>query len=781
MKAAEKPANEVKRIEALNSYCLLDTPSEESFDSVVQLAAHICQVPVALVSLIDSERQWFKAKTGIDVPQTPRDISFCGHAIHGREVFVVENAKKDPRFSDNPLVKGPPNIVFYAGAPLIVKSGHAVGTLCVIDYQERRLTGEQLKSLEMLSKQVVHLFELKKANLQAMENDRKLKMLAESVRFGVWDWDIKKNLLEWDLSMYAMYGVDPEKFAGAYQAWEQTVHPDDKARSVQELQDALDGRKPFDTFFRVIRGDGQVQHVGAKAHIERDPEGKPVRASGVNWDSTAAFELREELEEETLRLKTLLASMGEGVVIQNQSGAIEEHNQAACEILGLSADEMMGRKSIDPRWRSILEDGTDFPGVDHPAMVALRTGKAQIKKVMGVHRPIGDLRWLQVSAVPFEFSSTGEVLKVLATFSDITVIKEAEQKFKRVFDNSPVGLLILDRDLKCIESNATFQKMLGYSYSELLGRSVVEFSHPDDLEQDKDSTINSQDPKFLINRLQKRLLTKDGRELWVQIAARPFRGLSRDGKGNIFASVVDITENRTLELRLEVERAKSVQSAKLASLGEMAAGIAHEINNPLAIIEGTCALMAKLDEPSRLPTRVETIRKSTARISKIVKGLRKFARSSDNDERTQVGIAALLREVQGLTEHKAKRHNVDLSFELGLESKILCNEIEIEQVFINLINNAIDAAEKNQPSWVRVSMLDQGDTIRVRVTDSGQGLTKALQERLFQPFFTTKSVGEGTGLGLSIAKGIVEGHGGTLNIVSDSPNTCFEVILIKQK
>jgi signal transduction histidine kinase len=102
-------------------------------------------------------------------------------------------------------------------------------------------------------------------------------------------------------------------------------------------------------------------------------------------------------------------------------------------------------------------------------------------------------------------------------------------------------------------------------------------------------------------------------------------------------------------------------------------------------------------------------------------------------------------------------------------------------VFINLINNAIDAAEKNQPSWVRVSMLDQGDTIRVRVTDSGQGLTKALQERLFQPFFTTKSVGEGTGLGLSIAKGIVEGHGGTLNIVSDSPNTCFEVILIKQK
>ncbi|MCC5897413.1 MAG: GAF domain-containing sensor histidine kinase [Phormidium sp. BM_Day4_Bin.17] len=163
MPAAPYPDNEAERQQALEQYNLLDSLPEQDFDDITILAAQICQTPIALVSLIDRDRQWFKSKVGLDAEETPRDQAFCAHAIlEPSNVLVVPNAEADPRFADNPLVTGGPQIRFYAGAPLQTPEGQAIGTLCTIDSQPREITPAQIQALQALSRQVVAQMELRR-------------------------------------------------------------------------------------------------------------------------------------------------------------------------------------------------------------------------------------------------------------------------------------------------------------------------------------------------------------------------------------------------------------------------------------------------------------------------------------------------------------------------------------------------------------------------------------------------------------------------------------------
>ncbi|MFO0578613.1 MAG: GAF domain-containing protein [Polyangia bacterium] len=153
------PANESQRVRALRTYEVLDTPQERVFDDLVRVASVVCQTPIALVSLVDETRQWFKARVGLAATQTPREQAFCAHAIHGRDLLEVPDATRDPRFASNPLVVGDPDIRFYAGAPLTNKSGLAAGTLCVIDRKPRQLTQEQREALLALGRIATTLLE----------------------------------------------------------------------------------------------------------------------------------------------------------------------------------------------------------------------------------------------------------------------------------------------------------------------------------------------------------------------------------------------------------------------------------------------------------------------------------------------------------------------------------------------------------------------------------------------------------------------------------------------
>ncbi|RYD76964.1 MAG: GAF domain-containing protein [Sphingobacteriales bacterium] len=194
-----------ERVNGLRNYNILDTIHEEEYDDITRLAAYICQAPIALISLVDQDRQWFKSNFGLGARETPREQSFCAHAIRFPEsTMIVPDARLDQRFSDNPLVTGDPNIVFYAGVPLVDEQGHALGTLCVIDEQIRELTPQQLEALQSLARQVIKLLASRMTNMalevakQELEEGRlQLSRLIDELRKGsAQDFALHKSLQE---------------------------------------------------------------------------------------------------------------------------------------------------------------------------------------------------------------------------------------------------------------------------------------------------------------------------------------------------------------------------------------------------------------------------------------------------------------------------------------------------------------------------------------------------------------------------------------------------------
>jgi len=166
MENPPQPVNESLRLEALKEYDILDSLSEKDYEDITLLAATICKTPFSLITFIDKDRQWFKSHYGVSISETKREYSFCAHALTSpEEALIVEDARKDKRFADNPMVTGDPYVIFYTGMPLVNPDGYAFGTLCVLDHQPRKLTGEQLTALQTLSNQVVTLLEMRKSNI----------------------------------------------------------------------------------------------------------------------------------------------------------------------------------------------------------------------------------------------------------------------------------------------------------------------------------------------------------------------------------------------------------------------------------------------------------------------------------------------------------------------------------------------------------------------------------------------------------------------------------------
>jgi len=208
--AAQNTNHEARRLKVLWQYDILDTVPEEVFDDLTELAARICEAPIALISLVDEDRQWFKSKVGITVNETSRDISFCSRAIKQQDLFIIPDATKDLRFADNPLVTSNPKIRFYAGAPLVAPDGEALGTLCVIDKVPRELRMEQQQALRVLARHVMTQLEIRrhakdladahrareatKEELdQAQAENAKLKKELEKLKRGTAPGNSKKN------------------------------------------------------------------------------------------------------------------------------------------------------------------------------------------------------------------------------------------------------------------------------------------------------------------------------------------------------------------------------------------------------------------------------------------------------------------------------------------------------------------------------------------------------------------------------------------------------------
>jgi len=234
------------------------------------------------------------------------------------------------------------------------------------------------------------------------------------------------------------------------------------------------------------------------------------------------------------------------------------------------------------------------------------------------------------------------------------------------------------------------------------------------------------------------------------------------------------------ERELETQRISAIQSARLASLGEMAGGIAHEINNPLAIIMASAQRLSRelgrqnLDQVQRC---TQQILSTGDRIAQVVNSLRKLSRDGSNTPRSQFRVRQLIDEVMGLCEEKIRRAGINLVVDVSEDVMLNANEVELSQVLFNLLSNACDAVDKQEQPWIHILGLREGDRFTLSVVDSGSGIPPALADRIMEPFFTTKELGKGTGLGLSISLSIAKRHGGDLRLDPASSHTKFDLQL----
>src|SRR5271157_2476592 len=249
------PQNEAERLEPLRSLEILDTPSEESFDELTALASYICRVPIAIISLVDEKRQWFKSKIGVSLCATPREISFCTQTILESDLFVVADALSDERFADNPLVTSAPGIRFYAGAPLVTPDGHALGALCVIDRQPRELSAEQRAALRTLSHVVVSQLRLRRDLLERQRVEEELRQVTARIelavrgsKIGIWANDMPDGVYEdgqgHGVNMWEQLGYDRLESPTRIADWIDRIHPQDRERVKRHVQAYMAGETP---------------------------------------------------------------------------------------------------------------------------------------------------------------------------------------------------------------------------------------------------------------------------------------------------------------------------------------------------------------------------------------------------------------------------------------------------------------------------------------------------------------------------------------------------------
>ena len=274
---------------------MLDSGAEASFDGLVHAAAAICGTPIALISLIDHDRQWFKANVGLEgVSETPRAISFCAHAIEQADLFVVEDAQLDPRFATNPIVTGDPHIRFYAGAPLLLSDGSTVGTLCVIAREPLRLTDQQREVLRQLGRTAVHLLEGRRALMAEGDMRQEAERISSGMPIGLYATDGEGACTFTNPRWQEIFGLSLEESLGS--GWADTIHPEDRSAVFAEWTQAAEEAREFEMGFRLLRRDGSLINVHSQAKAFRDPAGVITGFLGFAQDVTSEVALRAELQ-----------------------------------------------------------------------------------------------------------------------------------------------------------------------------------------------------------------------------------------------------------------------------------------------------------------------------------------------------------------------------------------------------------------------------------------------------------------------------------------------------
>ena len=528
----------------------------------------------------------------------------------------------------------------------------------------------------------------------------------------------------------------------------------------------------------------------------KDRTGKVVNVLEGIADVTERKQIEEVLRESEKRHRTLFETMIQGVVYQDAEGNIISANHAAVRILGLTLDQMRGRTSIDPRWKSIHEDGSDFSGETHPSMVALKKGEKIENVIMGVFNPsMGDHTWININAVPLFREGENKPYQVYTTFHDITermkaveALQESEERYRILFELSPDAIVIW-QDEEVVFANSAAMSLLGATtLDQLVGLSIWGIHHSDYHTQLKERYQHAHETGLTLPPIEYQFVRLDRQIIYVEATGTLIQYRNQPSNVGVYR---DITERRQLEAEKAKLETRLQQAQKMEAIGTLAGGIAHDFNNILASVIGYTEL-AFLDsgKGTQQQNSLQNVLIAGNRAKDLVKQILTFSRQTDQEQKP-VQLKLVVKEALKLLRASIPS-TIEIEKIIESDSLVLGDPTQIHQVFMNLCTNATHAM-REQGGVLTVSLSDEdldsesnpdypglkpGAYINLTVSDTGHGITSDNLKKIFDPFFSTKEKGEGTGMGLSVVHGIVQSHGGAVYVHSEpGKGSTFKVFL----
>ncbi len=771
---------ELSRLAALLRYEILDTPEDSAFDDFTELAAQLCGTPIALISLVDDRRQWFKSRVGLDVSETPREISFCTHTILGQDVFEVPDTLQDPRFRDNPLVVGGPQIRFYAGTPLTSPDGHNLGTLCVIDRQPRRLSAEQRGILERLGRQVIRLFE---QHLQAHRHAEQAALqqaILDSASSAVLVTQADGIVTRVNPTAERLFGYSERALLG-HPLTAALFRSEDLQRRATLLASEL--QLPIEPGFAVLtaplhRGrremsEWRLRHQnGAEVPVllgvtAIHDEQEQLRGYLVN-----AYDLAHQ-EQLQLRLQQIAAQVP-GMLFQfhwrgDGPSCFPYVSEGVDQIYGLSPGQLAS--SLAPIIGRVHQ--ADRSGL----LASIRQAAGNLTPWHCEHRidhPRKGLIWVEARATPLR-QVDGSVLWH-GFVSDITARKAEQLELDRQQEmNRRLLEALSEAVIACdAEGNLTLfnDKAKHWHGADAEPGPPSEWAARYQLYRADGVTPLPPDEIPLRRALRgehvidhEMVLLTHGTPRYVLSNADPLHTSNGQPLGAV-AVMHDITERKRIE---RMQR-------------EFISTVSHELRTPLTSITGALALICSNvmgEVPEQVHELLDIAQQNSQRLSALIDDLLDMEKLNAGKMRFDLLEQPLQPQLElALRSNRsyAERHGVQLHLGDCPAQLVEVDAMRLQQVLSNLLSNAA----KFSPPGERVELSGRvrDGRVRVSVRDRGPGIPADFHDRVFQKFAQADSSDSrqqgGTGLGLAISKELIERMGGQIGFESaPGQGACF--------
>ena len=612
------------------------------------------------------------------------------------------------------------------------------------------------------------------------ESEARVSLAANAAKLGLWLWNIQSDEL-WVTEQWRRLFGFAESEPVSFDRVLQVVHPEDRERMKQLVQHAFEGSGgEYENEYRITRPDGSIRWMAGHGSVELDERGKPAFARGVSRDITLRKHAEEALRESEARFRTVADAAPVMIWMSGTDKLCNFFNKGWLDFTGRMVEQELGNG-----WA----EGVHREDFDRCLDVYVNSFDARQPFTMEyrLRRNDGEFRWVLDTGTP-RFADDGTFLGYIGSCIDITELKRAEEKFRLVLDGAPNAMIMVDSAGVISFANAPAATVFGYPLSELIGCNI-ETLIPErfrDRHPGHRQVFSSQPSKRAMGAGRDLFgRRRDGSEFPVEVGLNPIR--TAQGVF-VLASVIDITARKQAELEHQRQNMELARVGRVAVMGELAASLAHEVNNPIGAMvanasAGQRLIAAGKVEIGELNALLADIAADGRRAGEIVQSIRNMVRKG-KVHHALIQIEGIIHDLLRIVHAEAVERDVTVSAEVDSDGgRVWADRVQLLQVFLNLTLNAFEAMSAMRPDARRL-VIHAGSNgngeIVVSVRDSGPGFPEGMVEQLFEPFFSTKA--EGTGMGLAISRSIIEAHGGTLSGENcDNGGACFTVCLPEPK